>query len=349
MISGQRGVPVAEGLKIAVLTLFLYDYLLTLPREVEVMWPRLHHLSTVLYYMIRVLPVGGLISGLTLSSATPHCDVVVRAVGCLTILARVGIAVTLTARTYAIWSRNRTILLVLGSLGMATVLVDGFQVAVDTCATISFKWVLINAGVRLAFEASVVGLTVHETLRAYRLPRGLEALRGNNLTSFVLRNGIIYFVCVFMLELSSLLVYSLDLNQFIGAAGSFPLPVAAILISRFLLDLRHLNVHPDGTTEKSIPPTSFRFASQNIHSALIDNFGNSEGTIKDSFNDDIKLEEVSYSPPQIGHGVRTDRIIVAGMHSNQAAVHPERYFDGNEEGMQERYRHMSGDVLFDRS
>lgn len=36
--------------------MFLYDYLLTLPREVEVMWPRVFRLSNAIYFTLRYIP-----------------------------------------------------------------------------------------------------------------------------------------------------------------------------------------------------------------------------------------------------------------------------------------------------
>jgi len=310
MFSTQRGLTVAESLKTAVLTIFLYDYLLTLPREVEVMWPRIDRLSTILYLSIRYLPVGGLIFGISASPETSNCNALVHFVGCLTLLARIGIAVTLTARTYAISSSNRIVLLGLGSLVLIIIIVDSFQVALDTCLIISYKWILINAVVRVVFEAAVVGITVFQTLRAYKLPRGLAALKGNGLINFILRNGIVYFLSVFLLELSSIMVYSFALNQFIGATGSFPLPVSAILISRFLLDLQHLSLHPDGTTAISDPFTSFHFASGNIRAALATGFW--EPTISQPVSDSIKLDGISSTFPPFEEELRDGGSIEPG-------------------------------------
>jgi hypothetical protein len=48
---------------------------------------------------------------------------------------------------------------------------------------------LINAVIRLVFEAVVIGLTLFQTLGAFRLQQGLKMFEAKSLSSFILRNG----------------------------------------------------------------------------------------------------------------------------------------------------------------
>jgi hypothetical protein len=47
----------------------------------------------------------------------------------------------------------------------------------------------------------------------------------------------------------------------------------SILIARFLLELRHMNMHPNGTTRSSVPLTDLHIASHHIQSTIVGDFG----------------------------------------------------------------------------
>lgn len=64
--------------------------------------------------------------------------------------------------------------------------------------------------------------------------------------------------------------------------------MAAIFISRFLLNLRYINLHPNGTTSQSVPPTSLRFAHWHVQSAVVNDFG--DHTCHQSASRDIRLK-----------------------------------------------------------
>jgi hypothetical protein len=50
--------------------LFLYDYLLTLPREVEVVWPKMLCVSSAIYFTTRYLPVANIIYAIITTPVT---------------------------------------------------------------------------------------------------------------------------------------------------------------------------------------------------------------------------------------------------------------------------------------
>jgi len=262
---------VAKYVELAMLTVFLYDYLLTLSREVEVIWPRMCTISTAVYFTTKYLPYANIIYAIVATPLT-HCNSLVRFVLALSIISRIGITVTLAARTYALCRQHQIITSVLALLGLATIILDFWLLPPDSCAT-SLKWILVNAITRLVFEAAVIGLTLFQTLRSSPRLTRLKTFEGNGLTSFILRNGLIYFISVFLMELAGIIITSLALDQFLGAAGSFPQPVAAILIARFILDLRYINSHPNEITTKSLSLTSIHIATQHFRSAIVDEFG----------------------------------------------------------------------------
>jgi hypothetical protein len=66
--------------------------------------------------------------------------------------------------------------------------------------------------------------------------------------------------------------------------------MSAVLMSRFLLDLRYKWAHPNGTTGRSISLPIFHAASHQIHSAIICDFG--DPMLTQSAGGGIALEEI---------------------------------------------------------
>jgi len=247
-----------------VLALFLYDYFLTLREEVEVVWR--HNLA---------FHVGA-------TSETPHHDAILHFVDAMAVLARTSILVTLTIRTYAVCGQNRIVLFGLGFIGMLAFTADCVQLSVDSLAMNLSKdnldgryTQLFNAIIRLIFEAAVIGLTLFQTLDNYRLQKGLNILEGRSLVWFILRNGSFYFITAFILELMNLAsVYLSVENKYLAFETPFTLPIPALLMSRFILDLRYMNAHPNGSSHESVPLIPLAFASQPpVRSIIVDEPG----------------------------------------------------------------------------
>ncbi|KAF8577650.1 hypothetical protein K439DRAFT_1364231 [Ramaria rubella] len=104
-------------LKVSI-AMFLYDYYLTLPDEVRLIWRRPFRLSTILYFMLRFLPLPQIIFHFCTTMGIPRCQQFYRITTSFANLAR---GTVLVLRTYAVYDRNVKVLIGLGSLGLAAV------------------------------------------------------------------------------------------------------------------------------------------------------------------------------------------------------------------------------------
>jgi len=284
---------VGSYIETAALCLFLYDYLLTLPREVELVWHEKPRLSTALYITMRYFPAAQLIFELSASSTAPHCDLIYRFVNSLALLGRAGIIVTLTMQTYAICNRNRVMPYGVGLLGMATVGLSFYGVTQQTCTSaverpIVSRLSFVSSAIRLGFETSVIGLIIFRTFGSFKVQRGQKAFGAPHLSVYILRNGTLYFVTVFVLELMAILFNSVVPNWLHGLPNSLPLPISAILISRFLSNLRNMNAHPNGTTGGPVTLTTFQVANHHVFSTITNDFG--DPAFNQHANEVIELE-----------------------------------------------------------
>jgi len=66
--------------------------------------------------------------------------------------------------------------------------------------------------------------------------------------------------------------------------------MSAILISRFLLDLRHKSAHPNGITSRAFSLTSLQAASYQLQNAILDDFG--DPMLTQRTNAEIALEDI---------------------------------------------------------
>jgi len=136
-----------------------------------------------------------------------------------------------------------------------------------------FKGGVTISGSRLVLEGTVIGLLIYKSHSDFQLQNAVDALSRRTLASFILRTGVLYFIATFCLEVLAILfdiktsVTPLWLN---GVTNALPLPIPAILISRFLLDLRRLACSGLGTAPTSMQDLSMSLSD--INSSNINDF-----------------------------------------------------------------------------
>jgi len=259
------------------------------------MWLGRLRMSTALYFVTRYFPVAKLLFSVAVrSSNPPHCTAIYRSVEFLGVIARSGIIVTLIARTYAICSQNQAILVGLGIIGSGAVVLGFVEVFQTSCipASQTFHtnavWGIIVSSTRLALEATVILLTFFRTRSAFRLldPRAMDLFAKESLSVFVLRSGVLYFIATFFLELLAILFNSAAPKWLNGVTNALPLPIPAILISRFLLELRGMVAHTTRTTTGTtlLPHVSFA----KFQTRLVDDFGGT--TLHQPADEEFPLE-----------------------------------------------------------
>ncbi|KAF8589391.1 hypothetical protein K439DRAFT_1628831 [Ramaria rubella] len=251
-----------------VLAMFVYDYYLTIPDEVQLIWQRPFRLSTALYFMIRFLPFPQIIFNFPISLpllpwSPVKCQQLYRLTAILANIARSGFIAVLVLRTYAVYERNVKILIGLGSLGVAVVGSDFVSIAASTClfapATLLQRLSqTIATALRVAFEIILIVFTIWRTAYISQRRKTRIVLEGASLESLILRSGLLSFVPGLLLETIALISLYVD-GITLSTMNTFSLPLSAIIIAHFLLDIRSYADHPHQTATLSIfradPPT----------------------------------------------------------------------------------------------
>ncbi|KAE9399229.1 hypothetical protein BT96DRAFT_820860, partial [Gymnopus androsaceus JB14] len=132
--------------------LLYYDYALTFPEEVELIWGVKFTPSTLLYILCRYAMLANLLYalafldkiGLRVDATINSCDTWYKIIAVLAVFGRAAVIVTFTLRTYAIWAQSRLVLVLLAMIGLATVITDAvhsfFSPPCLTCSKGTFRY-----------------------------------------------------------------------------------------------------------------------------------------------------------------------------------------------------------------
>jgi len=275
-----REIDVVVAGNLSMLVLFAYDYILNLEREVELIWHGSFQFTTILYFMVRYLPFFGLVYFLAADSKQSFCTPLLRVMDAMSILARTAVTVVLIAQTYAMYNQSRAILVILGALSLAIVAVDGYEVASDSCDFDTANNMAYRATLSLviltAFSAAVMGLTLYKVVGIVRQKKSfLQCVRATTLTRLLVVEGIC--MCgVCLLRLFNILLLVLSSSAFGPDSKPIMLPIAATVVSHFLLNLRDMNGPPESnpTSTKSLAFTTIRLDhDQRTRSIILDASG----------------------------------------------------------------------------
>ncbi|KAF9530069.1 hypothetical protein CPB83DRAFT_199001 [Crepidotus variabilis] len=227
------------------LGILCYDYFLTLPQEVNLIWSRRFTLGTLLFFVCRYLPFVDIPISLHVYTSTK-----LTAAGChsLVIVCNsiqvVGIGtaeVILLLRTIAIWERNPyvifgIVLLFLTSFGASCVFTTLYLLTIQfsksharACNAYNVHWiVLLDYVVILVIETVVILLT---------LVKAIQHLRASTSSWLyhLYQRGLVYFIFIFITSLSNIIipVFAEDTNKL--ALTDFQRVLHSVLCSRVIL------------------------------------------------------------------------------------------------------------------
>ncbi|TDL17902.1 hypothetical protein BD410DRAFT_793780 [Rickenella mellea] len=234
----------ANGVLVSATTLVFYDYALTFPTEMTEIWTSKFSGAQVLFFLTRysymVFTVFICVNNLTTNLSEMK-----------------GI---LTLRTYAIYQKNRLVLVVLGLTGVTSVARGGMaKPGVDssvfgrTCGEfdpdINFRSQLtvLLAGniISLILDVLVFTLTFAKTIRHAIAMRkfGLE----NGLGYFILRDG----AAKLLFGVVGTIVFFEAVSNWLGVLVQISNPLTIILINRLVLNLRQVSYLDEGNARKS--------------------------------------------------------------------------------------------------
>ncbi|CAA7267334.1 unnamed protein product [Cyclocybe aegerita] len=239
------------SIQYASVSLLYYDYALTWTREVQYVWLKKFTISTALYIACRYAMVANVIYTLALAEKLPtircacYPPLVPRSRllserSALSVVGRTAIIVVWGARTYAVFNRNKWILALFGSLGLAIIALAALGVPYVSCTTakgsppyIHFKGdpppcaqgtpadlLSDDVGRNVLVVLTVVYETLSAILTTGKSLMGMKVngtwrLNQQGLTYRVLEQGLLYFVFVSAFSIASLIL------QFRAPPGSF--------------------------------------------------------------------------------------------------------------------------------
>ncbi|TCD62758.1 hypothetical protein EIP91_006430 [Steccherinum ochraceum] len=276
---------------IAVAAVFLYDTLLTLPKEIDQIWLSKFSGATILYFVNRycllaqkilifmqLFPWGSINVRLAFTMATDSsfhsCTAISWTNEILLVATFLVIALFFSLRIYAIRDRNLSeavavlalgcVLPALGLYQQATISLTVVRVPIlgfvlcDEKSTISFDIYsrLATAG-RVTITVSdllVLILTLIKTFKIRRL--AAEHDLRTPLVTLLLRDGSLYFAAIFTFNLLDIVL--LQVGAF-GAVADVVTTFSVILIARFILNLRTVHRRGDDSISSRAEFSSIRF------------------------------------------------------------------------------------------
>ncbi|EKM57679.1 uncharacterized protein PHACADRAFT_206559 [Phanerochaete carnosa HHB-10118-sp] len=195
--------------------LVVYEFLITISDEIDILWKRPVTVSAVLFGSVRWCML--ITATLQLAPTTPNT------------------AVFSALRVFAIWDRSRIWSLVVFALSMAPFIVNlvfttmsRFMIVADP----AFVAYITRSSLVLA-DTIVLVLTWIKTFGNWRRARSVNAQV--SLATCLLRDGTIYFIALLAVNIAQILTYN---SAIVTPAAEFVEILPQILIHRFMINLR---------------------------------------------------------------------------------------------------------------
>ncbi|KAI0711554.1 hypothetical protein C8Q76DRAFT_785329 [Earliella scabrosa] len=294
---------------VAARALFLWDYFVTLDREIEYVWGSRFSAATALFLLNRYLNLVITILELIVQAPflTPQsCPPLVRVLQSLLIFATFIVALFFTLRVYATWSRDWRPALPILVLALVTPAANLYMDIVGTpipaprpsvgCAirtniepAVYSMFVIVERATTTAYDFLILLFTLMKTAQVRKAALSLDL--HPSIMTLLLRDGTAYFLLLFVMNIGQIIVAS----QVPGTnwIAFFASPLTSILITRFLLNLRQVarvadRLSPSGET--SSPVISTQFPSVQLSTGLLGNLGAPLRSAYDSTDDHTEAD-----------------------------------------------------------
>lgn len=274
---------------IASITVFTYDILLTLSREVEHIWkPRpFFRLGTILYQATRYPLLLFIIMNFYMDSAeftsATTCTSLVRFINVLEFLPLIGVNGLLIARSYAISSQNILSLVLLLPLAFVSI---GFKVlttVLQTCLlTLDTQERIIlgntiQTAITVAFDTIVFLITLRFMLSTVRKQSSLpDPFAKNSILFLFVYQGAMRYGFVLTVTVTDAAIFKTLRVGLQGILGPVQNVLSVLIICRFQLDLRERYAKRDDCTLNERTLGTFKAAIGRVHEAVITEFGDTE-------------------------------------------------------------------------
>ncbi|KAH9169212.1 hypothetical protein EDB89DRAFT_1494129 [Lactarius sanguifluus] len=235
------------------LAILYYDYLLTLPLEIQYLWhPNKLGWFTVACLLNRYLPIFGhiplAVSYMTRSDDLPVCEGlhVYHEIFGIFVQSLAGLLCLI--RVYALYGRSLRVLGILLSVGIGSILVGCWamigsrRAKVETIQVISSvtgcnQYMPIEGG-RYAALAWLGMLVFDSTIFSLTLYKAIRMGRGIRLLDVIVRDGTMYYSALFIMNLTNILMLLLAPPLLKNSTTSITNVLSITLVSRLMLNLR---------------------------------------------------------------------------------------------------------------
>jgi len=227
--------------------MYVYDHMLTFSDEVDRIWSQRFSFATLLFYLNRYLTHAQFIilqvAFYEKNWSLSVCERYVKFPGATTLCVVAVAELIMILRVYALYSANRVILGVLLVVLAAQVALMGLAVStgVRVPLPLSFPGCVLTGEAKLfaifwaapLFTDSCIFLLTLFRLKTYLADRVKMPMM-----DLLLRDGILYFVAIFSVNLMNTLIYFLAVDDLKALGASFSQIITSIMIARLQLNLR---------------------------------------------------------------------------------------------------------------
>ncbi|TFK35061.1 hypothetical protein BDQ12DRAFT_688738 [Crucibulum laeve] len=297
----------AKYFQLAAFIVLLYDHILTFPEEVQRIWSQKLSVASILFLINRyITPIQFVIiidafHDPIWTETVSSCRRFVAFEGASTVTLVAICELIMIMRVYALYERSRTILIFLMTLWMLQValssvgidtgfpvpLPDGFIGCIFTGSHPLFPAIWVTP---LISDCAIFSLTLWRT-RTY-----LRHSRAAPTTHVFIRDGLLYFLVIFMANLLNTLLFFLGADDIRAIGASFSQLITATMISRLVLNLRSVSsFEHEEYTESSTVDHDIRMPA--FVSRTIGNLGQDIDTFMDEPSQrtaDISLKNTHY-------------------------------------------------------
>jgi len=248
--------------RVASTTAYVYDYLLTFPREVSLIWPSAWTVIKILFLFTRYIPFVDraflLYYHFQQHQTDKTCSALYKIISWLFYIGKGLPEIILTLRTLAVWNRDRRLSIGLAIIfvacflpitGIIFVFLESVEVTLLTSPVllgcvltneshiISIAWIMI-----LIYQTVLFSLMLIQGIRCYR--HGLSS----RMFQVVFRDGLLYYIYLFAVSLINIVVSASVTPTLHTFFVSIDRVVLAIIGCRVVLDIRgHMSDGGPGT------------------------------------------------------------------------------------------------------
>ncbi|OBZ67925.1 hypothetical protein A0H81_12162 [Grifola frondosa] len=276
-------------LYVSATALFCYDYFLTLGSEVEHIWRTKISIATLVFYAVRysalfstifvildIIPgrdmtmevrVFNQTTSTVFNSEYISCTVYVRIEMGMNFVLLCGAATFSALRAYALWGRNKWVLIFTLALGLVNPAISLYQYiinipgvntfTIESCGVVSQQPAEITEesayiyvgyfGARassVVADAAVLGLTWAKTfrMRAEAMECGIRT----TFAAILMRDGTMYFLILLVINIAGLVMNRPFNGSYIYAMSTWIAIITAIMMCRFMLHLHEADSNISG-------------------------------------------------------------------------------------------------------